>query len=254
MIKGLEKFKERFSGLEDQYVLIGGTATYLVLTEAGLEPRATKDLDIVLCLEALDAAFGKAFWEFVKEGGYEHLQHSTGKQVFYRFSKPRDDTFPAMLELFSRAPDGIEPPEGIHLVPIAVDEDVYSLSAILLDTDYYGFLHANKDRMEGLSIVNAGGLIPLKAKAWLDLTERKNKGERVDSRDITKHRSDILRLSQLLTSETRIVLPESIKADMKQFLEDLAATTGLNLTDYGLGKAIKLENIVTMLRDIYQAT
>lgn len=254
MIKGLEKFKERFAGLEDQYVLIGGTATYLVLTEAGLQPRATKDLDIVLCLEALDAAFGKAFWQFVKEGGYENLQHSTGKQVFYRFSKPSDDTFPAMLELFSRAPDGMEPPEGIRLVPIAVDDDVYSLSAILLDTDYYGFLHANKDRLEGLSIVNAGGLIPLKAKAWLDLTERKSKGERVDSKDITKHRNDILRLYQLLTPETKIVLPESIKADMKQFLDDLAGTSGLNLTDYGLSKAIKLENIVTTLRDIYQVT
>ncbi len=254
MIKGLEKFKERFAGLEDQYVLIGGTATYLVLTDAGLKPRATKDLDIVLCLEALDAAFGKAFWEFVKDGGYENLQHSTGKQVFYRFSKPRDDTFPAMLELFSRAPDHMAPPEGIRLVPISIDEDVYSLSAILLDTDYYGFLHANKDRLEGLSIVNAGGLIPLKAKAWLDLTERKNKGERVDSRDITKHRSDILRLSQLLTTETKITLPESVKADMKQFLDDLAGTSGLNLTDYDLGKTVTLENIVTMLRGIYQLT
>lgn len=254
MIKGLEKFKERFAGLEDQYVLIGGTATYLVLTEAGLQPRATKDLDIVLCLEALDAAFGKAFWQFVKEGGYENLQHSTGKQVFYRFSKPRDDTFPAMLELFSRAPDGMEPPEGIRLVPIAVDEDVYSLSAILLDSDYYDFLHANKDMLEGLSIVNAGGLIPLKAKAWIDLTERKSKGESIDTKNIIKHRGDILRLSQLLIPETQITLPESIKADMKQFLDTLAGTPGLSLTDYGLGKTATLDNIITMLRNVYQVT
>jgi hypothetical protein len=37
----------------DQYVLIGGTAATLAMEEAGLEFRATKDLDIVLYIEAL---------------------------------------------------------------------------------------------------------------------------------------------------------------------------------------------------------
>ena len=42
-------------------MLFGGTACDLALTEAGLQFRATKDLDIVLCIEALDAAFARAF-------------------------------------------------------------------------------------------------------------------------------------------------------------------------------------------------
>jgi hypothetical protein len=41
------------------------------MTGAGLAFRATKDLDIVLYVEALDAEFVRAFWDFVRGGGYE---------------------------------------------------------------------------------------------------------------------------------------------------------------------------------------
>lgn len=221
MIKGLDKFKTQFTGFEKQYVLIGGTATYLLLDAAGLQPRATKDLDIVLCLEALTSDFSKAFWAFVKEGRYQNLQASTGEKVFYRFSKPRTEGFPIMLELFACAPDGIEPLSDIHLIPIPIDDEAYSLSAILLDTDYYDFLHQYKTVMDNVSILTAVGLIPLKAKAWLDLSERKESGEQVDSKNIKKHRTDIINLYQLLTPEMRIAAPDSIKKDLSLFLNEL---------------------------------
>ena len=76
MVKGLELFREHFAGLGDQYVLIGGTAATLAMDQAGLEFRATKDLDIVLHIEALTPAFGTAFWAFVEKGGYEIRQAS----------------------------------------------------------------------------------------------------------------------------------------------------------------------------------
>ena len=71
MVRGLEIFRERFAAYVDQYVLIGGTAATLTMEEAGLEFRATKDLDIVLHVEALTPAFGDVFWKFVEDGGYE---------------------------------------------------------------------------------------------------------------------------------------------------------------------------------------
>ncbi len=43
MVKGLDVFREHFAGYEDQYVLIGGTAATLAMTEAGLEFRATAE-------------------------------------------------------------------------------------------------------------------------------------------------------------------------------------------------------------------
>lgn len=61
MIIGMDVFREHFKGFSDQYVLIGGSASDLVMNEAGAAFRATKDLDIVLCIEAFDTDFAEAF-------------------------------------------------------------------------------------------------------------------------------------------------------------------------------------------------
>jgi hypothetical protein len=50
---GLEKFKEYFNGFENQYVLIGGTACSVLFDEYGSDFRSTKDIDMVLIVEAL---------------------------------------------------------------------------------------------------------------------------------------------------------------------------------------------------------
>jgi hypothetical protein len=39
------------------------------MADAGLAFRATKDLDIVLHIEALTSEFGVTFWSFVEKGG-----------------------------------------------------------------------------------------------------------------------------------------------------------------------------------------
>jgi hypothetical protein len=54
--------------------------------------------------------------------------------------------------------------------------------------------------------------------AWLNLTGRKERGEKVDSRDIDKHRNDVFRLAGTLPGEPGATLPESILADLKAFL------------------------------------
>ena len=168
MVRGLDVFRGYFAGHADQFVLIGGTAATLAMEDAGLEFRATKDLDIVLHIEALNAAFGEVFWKFVEEGRYEIRQASnTGRPVFYRFQRPANERFPVMLELFCRAPDGIKLAEGSHLTPIPLDEAVASLSAILLDDEYYAFIMAGRKESDGLPWVGEDRLIPLKASAWL---------------------------------------------------------------------------------------
>jgi hypothetical protein len=132
MVKGLDVFRRHFDGYAGQFILIGGTAATLAMEQAGLEFRATKDLDIVLHIEALEPAFGSAFWEFVEKGGYAVKEASdTGQPVLYRFQKPEDTAYPFMLELFCRSPDGIRLTEGSQLTPIPPDEAVSSLSATL---------------------------------------------------------------------------------------------------------------------------
>ena len=250
MIKGVDIFREHFAGFSDRYVLIGGVAADLVMDEAGVDFRATKDFDIVLCIEALDKSFAEAFWVFVKAGGYQNQQRSTGKKVFYRFNKPGDEHYPFMLELFSRAPDALVLGEDIHLTPIPMTEDVSSLSAILLDDDYYLFLHQNKNEIAGVPVVTGAGLIPLKARAWLDLNNRRDAGENVDSKEIKKHRNDIFRLFQILSPELRIILPGTIAQDMEQYFGAVAAEPGLSLKPFGLA-GLGVPDVVNTLRQIY---
>lgn len=219
MIKGIESFRKWFSGYESQYTIIGGTACDLLMSKEGLDFRATKDIDLVLIIESINADFGKRFWEYINTAGYEHRSKGTGNIQFYRFSKPSSIDCPGMIELFSKKPDAIQLPEDAVLSPIPIEENISSLSAILLNDDYYNFLKAGRINVDGITILSAEYLIPFKAKAFLELSERKEKGEQIDSKDIRKHKNDIFRLSELLNSKNTIFteIPETIKSDMQAF-------------------------------------
>lgn len=250
MVKGLDLFRAHFSAYADRYVLIGGTASSVVMEEAGLEFRATKDLDVVLCVEALDAAFVTAFWEFIKVGGYQNQQRSTDKKLFYRFHSPKDNRYPEMIELFSRTPDNFQLADDSHLTPLPMDEEISSLSAILLDGDYYTLIHSGKLQIGGLSIIGAEYLIPLKMRAWLDLSQRREAGEPIDDKNIRKHRNDVMRLYQLLSPTMRIALPDTVKEDAQRFLDRISEDKTIDLKNLGI-KNTGLSSIVEMIRVIY---
>ena len=92
-----------------------------------------------------------------------------------------------MIELFSREPDYIrQVPEGI--VPLHIDDDISSLSAIMLNDDYYQFMLAGRKTVNGICILDADYLIPFKMYAWLDLKDRKARGEHVNEKDLRKHK------------------------------------------------------------------
>jgi len=219
MIRGLSGFKEWFQGYERYYAIIGGTACELLMSEAGGDFRATRDIDMVLFIEALDANFGARLWEYIRAGGYEYRHASEEKPQFYRFTKPGSpDDYPYMIELFSRRIDGFFLPEDAVLTPLPVADDISSLSAILLDDGYYEFLKSGVRVVDGLPILDAERLIPFKAKAWLDLTERKAKGGQVDSKHIRKHKNDIITLSRLLQPHYQVDLPKNVRDDFADFI------------------------------------
>ena len=250
MIRGMEPFRRHFAHFGDSYVLIGGAAADLAMDAAGVPFRATKDLDIVLCIEALDTSFAEAFWRFVQAGEYKQQQRSTGKKSFYRFQQPGNKTYPFMLELFSRKPEIILLGDDSHLTPIPIAEDISSLSAILLQDDYYHFIHQHRTQIDDITIVKPECLIPLKARAWLDLSRRQQAGEQVDSRDIKKHRNDIFRLFQILSPELRVSLPTPVSEDLKQFLSSMTSESNQSLADLGL-KEINLADVLKTLGEIY---
>lgn len=152
-----------------------------------------------------------------------------------------------MLELFSRVPDAIAIAEGSHLTPIPIDEEVSSLSAILLDKDYYDWIHSGRRVMAGVPIVGPEHLIPLKAKAWLDLRARKEAGQEVDSGSIKKHKNDVFRLFQIIDPEFKARPPSSIAADMQSFCE-LVKAEGVDLKALGLDSFSLLEVLNRLCR------
>lgn len=221
MIRGIDIFRERFRGYEDSLILIGGAACDEWFTRQGLQFRPTKDLDIVLVLEAVNPDFIATLRQFIEDGGYEIRQRGDeGPPILYRFAKPTDERFPFMLEIFSRKPEGIDLGDDQTIVPIPMGEDTHSLSAILVDDDYHALIREHSEVRDGISFVTATALIPLKSRAWLDLSERKAAGGvRVDAKDIAKHRADVFRLAGTLPGGPGPELPETILNDVRRFLD-----------------------------------
>jgi len=69
----------------------------------------------------------------------------------------------------------------------------------------------------------------------LDLSARKEAGEALDSKSIRKHKNDVFRLSELLTPELTVVVPDVIYADINEFF------SAIKLEDVDL-KALGLKN------------
>jgi len=244
MVNGLEIFREHFKSFSDNYVIIGGTACDVLLSGEGFFPRATKDIDLIVVVENLTTEFISRLWEFLKAGKYESLQKDSKERKYYRFTKPREKYFPRQIELFSRIPDSIDGEYASHLVHLSVDDaSAYTLSAILLNDIYYTYTIEHSSIIEDLHRADIESLICLKAKAYLDLEDRKSKGEKVDEDDIKKHKNDIFRLAVLLPQGASFEFPLPIKEDFRTFTEkiknalpdtailDAMGATGLNMAE-----------------------
>ncbi len=247
MVKGLDTFRKYFEKHEDQYVLIGGAACDIVFESNDTVFRATRDLDMVLIVEALTPEFGEKFWDFIQDGKYRNKATNGEKPQFYRFDKPEDDSFPKMVELFCRSDFELREMTGI--TPIHIDDTVSSLSAILLNDDYYNVLLAGKVIADGLSVLRPEYLILFKAKAYLDLKQRKENGEKIDSDDIKKHKKDVLRIAAELMLESITVLPETVKTDIDSFIESLEQEPfdANSLKNYGLVN----QDVIDTLRRVF---
>lgn len=243
MVKGIDVFQEYFKEYTDQYVLIGGAACSVSFEEQDISfGRTTKDLDVVLIVEAQTKEFGEQFWKFIKDGKYRIRAKSNGKPQFYRFDKPENEHFPKMIELFSRTNYLLQEEDG--LTPIHIDDSVSSLSAILLNDAYYQALLEGREVMMGISILKPEWIIPFKAKAWLDLREKQD----VDSSDTKKHRNDIIRILADMLLE-KCTLPDEVRRDMQMFIEQFDVTEKelKNLKIHGT----KPEDIRKVLLDTY---
>ncbi len=239
MVRGIKIFSEYFRDYTDNYVIIGGTACDIIIEEAGLVPRVTKDIDIILIVEALSSDFVKQFWKFIQDGNYERKEKSSDERKYYRFTKPEKSDFPYQIELFSRKSDLIDLEEPAYLTPIPVDDDLSSLSAILLSDDYYNYMIEMSTLENGIHFANTEALICLKAKAFLEISDRIANGSKEDVKQLRKHKTDVFRLAVTLTETDNFELPEKIKQHLQTFVNNIAE----DLPDKAIFKEMGLGNI-----------
>jgi len=244
IIQRMQSFKNWFRGYEDHFVIIGGAACSLIMSEEEVEFRMTKDIDVVLLAEALSTEFGKRFWDYIIDAEYRHCRKSTGKPQFYRFFEPKSQDYPDMIELFSRHIDGLVLPDEAKITPIPISEDISSLSAILLNDEYYFFLRDGVRMIEGMPVLDELHMIPFKAKAWLELTDRKSKGGAVDSNDIRKHTRDIYRMTDILVKGFKFKLPVAVEHDLVVYIKAVMNMMENSPPKERKAEQRRLENIV----------
>lgn len=222
---GLEKFKEAFESFSDNYVIIGGTACEITMTGTTVRPRATHDIDMIVVVEKMNAEFGRCFWNFIKEAGYRPERHKanadeSAKYELYRFIDGKDG-YPAMIELLSRHPDALGNPRGLLIEPLPAGENVSSLSAIIMDDDYYNFTVEHSRLTGGIRHADPIALIALKTRAYLNLLQEKAEGKQVNTKDIRKHRTDVIKNTILISPDERVVAPQSIVDCIHEFTSSI---------------------------------
>jgi hypothetical protein len=222
MVRGLEKFREYFADFTDHYVIIGGTACEIALRNTAMRPRATDDIDMILVIEKMTSEFGKRFWDFIASGNYQTRQRYRGdkksRAELFRFIHPKEG-FPGQIELLSKYPDVLGEPTDFHLTPIPISDEISSLSAILLDEEYYNQCIEESILEEGIRIANPLSLLCLKVKAFMNLTEEKKTNPAVHSSDIKKHRDDVFKLLAMrIDPFTPVELPVNMKKNINDFI------------------------------------
>lgn len=223
---GLDKFREAFADYSANYVVIGGTACEIIMTNTVVRPRATHDIDMIVIVENMTETFANHFWQFVREAGYHpekrrQMDDEPPKYEMYRFLDGKN-SYPEMIELLSHHPDVLGEPKGLVIEPITTYEDVSCLSAIIIYDDYYHFTIEHSLLTDSIRHADSSTLIALKARAFLNLLADKHEGKPVNTHDIKKHRSDVLK-NVIITTKDNILAPASIVTCIREFVASIRA-------------------------------
>jgi hypothetical protein len=243
----IDQLRKQLTGFESFCVIIGGTACAILFEEINLEFRSTKDIDLVLIVEAMDQSAFVRIWRFLEDGGYLERKMTPGQVKRYRFSTPTQQDYPKIVELFTtiQIPHHDNLPIGIIQAP----DDLFNLSAILLNQEVYEYIRDQSAIHDGIRIAEAPELIVLKAVAYCDNKKRKALGENVKEEDIKKHVKDIVRLSEIVDPNQRVILPNGILSDsITEIINYLRTIQTINIDGRDIANCDIIRVITTLFR------
>ena len=225
IVSGIQQFERAFAPFSDSFIVIGGSACRAVLSDGPIQPRRTRDIDMVLVLENVGKDFISAFWKFIKEGGYKFASRKNAegevKYVFYSFVGGSEG-YPSQIEILSKPVGGIGQPADYHIEYIEIDEDYSHLSAIILNPDYYAYLTTHYVVREGIRYASPDSLICLKTLAYMNLSAERAAGKQVNSDDLKKHRRDVMMAVASLDPTEVFEVSAHIKEVLNAFAQAIA--------------------------------
>lgn len=89
-------------------------------------------------------------------------------------------------------------------------------------------------------------------KAWVDLLERKENGEQIDSRDVNKHKNDIFRLLVNISPSSKVGVSYPIKEDIIKFLDKISGEK-IDLKNLGI-RTVSFDELLDRIKKLYNNT
>lgn len=243
---GLGHFQDYCKDLDEHYVVVGGFATLMVLdSELENHGKATFDIDLVL-LTINSTEMTKRIKRYVKEGGYKIQIDSKDQYRYYRFIEPQKENFAKEIELFASNENRLELDDEQRIIPVDAEEGLCSLSAIMLDPEYFEMIKNNVDKNHRAPCTNTQATIMLKMSAFYDLKNRGNKKWK-------KHRKDILKLVLLLTGVEEIKLAGRMQQDLDAFVKHLEQDVDKKMLKSIADKLpVEKEQVIEILQKVFQ--
>lgn len=243
---GLNHFQDYCKDLDDHYVVVGGFATLMLLdSELENHGKATFDIDLVL-LTTNSMEMTQRIKEYVKEGEYKIQIGSKEQYQYYRFIEPQKKNFAKEIELFASNENSLGLEDGQRVIPIDPGVGLYSLSAIMLDLEYFEMIKNNVEKKHRAPCTNVQATIMLKMSAFYDLKKR-------DDSKWKKHRRDILKLALLLTGEEKIQLVGRMEQDFDTFMEHLENDIDKKILKSIVDKLpVEKEQVIEILQIVFQ--
>ena len=242
---GLSHFQDYCKNFQEHYVVVGGFATIMLLDkELQDHGKATFDIDLVL-LTTTSVEMSKKIKEYVQEGEYTIQIGDKDQYRYYRFIEPKKENFAKEIELFASNENDLNLEDSQRIIPIDPEDGLYSLSAIMLDPEYFNMIKDNVEKDLRAPCTNTQATIMLKMSAFNDLKKASNKKWK-------KHRSDILKLSLLLTGEEKIKFVGRMKDDFDSFISHLEnEVTQKAIKDIIKPLSVKKEDVIEVLTKVF---
>ena len=132
-----------------------------------------------------------------------------------------------------------------------IDDNASSLSAILLNDDFYQFMITGRRVVDGIGVLGAEYLIPFKMYAWINLLDRKRDGEHVNEKNLKKHKYDVFRLLQIVTADSKIESTGLVNESIHKFIDEISIVDESEVRLVQMGLPFDRVLGVELLKEIY---